>query len=334
MDLISSYKKSLYSAWGYNDYNDWPIKFNSIMHLFVKEFSEEFENDLKEVLKTQKREQVSHRFKNPARIYRIIHSIIYGMKLRCISLEEQREMICLLLQMTSDLKVGDIFNKDGRNIIYVDNSLFSGLNYTHSDTLQSASLQRFFGLMWAYTESLFFRAHDVTKEIHGLYYENDQKILVREYYNLQPKEIWGEMRYVDYSSLKVIAYYSKELDISLDAYNHIFFKKGNYIENMIKYRIEADGKEITIEQLLEQVPNMEECIRSVHDWTERVTSKHIINRYADIYWYRKKVLKDLLDKDWRVPINVREQIEQGDIDQRRMKKLSDRQIEFMINTLA
>lgn len=304
------------------------------MHLFVKEFSEEFENDLNDALKLYRREEISQHFNNPARIYRIIHSIIYGMKLRNIGLEEQRNMVNLLLEMTSDLKHGDIFNKDGRNIIYCDSSIFSNLGYTYCDRLQAARLQRFFGLMWAYTESLFFRAHDVTKEIHGLYYDGDYKVLIREYYNLCPEEIWDKRRYINYSMLKIITYYAKDLDISLDAYNHIFFKAGNYIENMVKYRIEADGKEISLEQLLEQIPNIEDCIKSVHAWTDEVGPKQIINRYADIYWYRKKALKDILNKDWRVPISVREGIEKGDIDQRRMKKLSDRQIEFMINTLV
>lgn len=39
---IQKYKESLKLAWGYNDYNDWPIKFNSIMHLFVTEFTREY----------------------------------------------------------------------------------------------------------------------------------------------------------------------------------------------------------------------------------------------------------------------------------------------------
>lgn len=43
---IQKYKESLKLAWGYNDYNDWPIKFNSIMHLFVTEFTREYLEDL------------------------------------------------------------------------------------------------------------------------------------------------------------------------------------------------------------------------------------------------------------------------------------------------
>lgn len=333
MDIFQEYKKSLYSAWGYNDYNDWPIKFNSIMHLFVKEFAEEFYSELKTAMEKFPRKEISLKFNNPARIYRIIHSVVYGLRLNGLTLDEQRDAVRMMLEMNSDLKSGDIFNRDGRNIIYDGISRFSNYEYIVCDKMQASMLQRFFGLMWAYTESLFFRAHDVTKEIHGLYTDGDYKVLIREYYNLKPKDIWGDLPYTDYSSFKIITYYTKDLSISLDAYNHIFFKGGNYIENMVKYRIEADGKVISLDELLNQIPKMEATIKAVHEWSDNSDSKVIINRYADIYWYRKKVLKDILGLDWRVPKHVRKNIEEGDVDRRRLKKLSDRQIEFMINTL-
>ncbi len=50
-DNLEKYRRSLESAWGYNDYNDWPIKFNSIMHLFIKEFADEFVSDLEKCRK-------------------------------------------------------------------------------------------------------------------------------------------------------------------------------------------------------------------------------------------------------------------------------------------
>ena len=333
MDMFQEYKRSLYSAWGYNDYNDWPIKFNSIMHLFVKEFAEEFYSELKIAMEEFQRKEIALKFNNPARIYRIIHSVVYGLRLSGLTLDEQRDAVRMMLEMNSDLKSGDIFNRDGRNIIYDDISRFSNYVYTVCDKIQASMLQRFFGLMWAYTESLFFRAHDVTKEIHGLYTDGEYKVLIREYYNLRPKDIWGDLPYTDYSSFKIITYYTKDLSISLDAYKHIFFKGGNYIENMVKYRIEADGKVISLDELLNQIPKMEATIKATHEWSDNSDSKAIINRYADIYWYRKKALKDILGLDWRVPEHVRKNIEEGDVDQRRLKKLSDRQIEFMINTL-
>lgn len=333
MNQLTAYKKSLKTAWGYNDYNDWPIKFNSIMHLFLREFSDEFVTDLYEVLQRYDQKEISKKFHNPARIYRIIHSIVYGMKANKISIEKQQEVASIMLNMVSELKSGSPFNENGCNIILNNINQLHEYNYFKSDEVQAMNLQRFFGLMWAYTESIFFRAHDVTKEIHGLYHDGRDRVLIREYYNLRPSEIWSNVTFLDYSNLKFITYYSDELDISLDAYNHIYFNGGNYIKNMIKYRIEADGKEVTLDELMQQIPKVEACINSIHDWAEQSSQTDKINRYADIYWYRKKPLKDLLGKEWGVPQNVKNKVENGTMDERRTSRMSEWQIDFIINTL-
>lgn len=333
MNQLTAYKKSLKMAWGYNDYNDWPIKFNAIMHLFLDEFALEFITDLQKALQSYEREEISESFNNPARIYRIIHSVIYGMKANKFSIEEQQKVAEIMLKMVSDLKSGSPFNENGRNIILDDMDEFHKCDFYVSDEAQATKLQRFFGLMWAYTESLFFRAHDVTKEIHGLYRDGTERVLIREYYNLKPNEIWTDMKFMDYSNLKFITYYSDELDVSLDAYNHIYFNRGNYIKDMQKYRIEADGKQITLDELMNQIPKIETCINLIHEWAKQSSQIDKINRYADIYWYRKKPLKDLLNQNWEVPQKVRDRIENGAIDKRRITRMSDRQIDFIINTL-
>ena len=46
-ERLSLYRNSLSLAWGFVDYNDWPVKLNSIFHLFLKEFGEEFIKDLR-----------------------------------------------------------------------------------------------------------------------------------------------------------------------------------------------------------------------------------------------------------------------------------------------
>ena len=50
---LSNYKQSLRTAWGYNDYNDWPVKLNAVLYLFLKEFTAEFLEDLTEAAKNK-----------------------------------------------------------------------------------------------------------------------------------------------------------------------------------------------------------------------------------------------------------------------------------------
>ncbi|MDE5873317.1 MAG: hypothetical protein K2H07_05325, partial [Lachnospiraceae bacterium] len=68
---LEKYKDSLKSAWGYNDYNDWPIKINSVMHLFLKEFATECMEDIEEIKgNTFLENKLIAEFGNPARVYR------------------------------------------------------------------------------------------------------------------------------------------------------------------------------------------------------------------------------------------------------------------------
>lgn len=71
--------------------------------------------------------------------------------------------------------------------------------------------------MWAYTESIFFRAHEVTKEVHGTYeLEDGQQMIVREYLNLQPDFLWGtQIPFLKYNKIQISAIYNSELKLRI-----------------------------------------------------------------------------------------------------------------------
>lgn len=343
MDLstekLNKYKESLLSAWGYNDYNDWPVKFNSIMHLFGEDFSESFLEDIRVLCeKGYSIQEMALSFGSPARIYRIINAIIYGMKQKKVPLKDQRRVVLYLLDMVQCLKYGSPFNEDGRNIVLssdqVDRDYLENI-FHRAEENEAIYLQRFCGIMWAYTEAIFFRAHDVTKEIHGPYVipAKTDKLLVREYLHLDVQSIWGDFVNLPANNIKIYTVYDKNLSLSIDAYNHLFLCGGNYVKSLKEYRVEIDGKEASIDQLMHLVPYMQETIRKIHEWIKETSWKEHACKYADIYWYRKKPLADMLNKSWEVPEQVYEKIRNGHQSEERLKKMSDRQIELLIKTL-
>lgn len=337
--LLEKYKESLKSAWGYNDYNDWPIKFNSIMHLFLEEFYESFEQEIKICDDQQINDKtIAASFGNPARIYRMINGIIYGMKRKHIDLNVQRNIVCKLLDITSCLKYGSIFNENGKNIIYSPtelNSCLSRISLHKADTEEAQIIQKVCGILWAYTEAIFFRAHDITKEFHGLYTDKDFKgnLLVREYLNLAPTELWPDVKLLPYQKIKIYCLYNSELCLSIDAYNHLFLQEGNYIEDLYGYYITGDGEELTLEQLFLLSKGMFKTISDIQSWVYKNTWVEHTKKYADIYWYRKKPLSDLCCCSNKVPDAVYKKIENGSIDERRTSNLTERQIDLLISTI-
>jgi hypothetical protein len=337
---IQAYKQSLKSAWGYNDYNDWPVKFNSVMHLFLEEFAQEVLDDLEEIRAQGIPPQaVARAFFNPARIYRLINPVLFGMKKLGRSLKQQREITVCLLDLVKQLKYGSEFNEDGINIILGPKELDAvrrEIPFTRADENSSALLQRFCGVMWSYTEAIFFRAHDVTKEIHGPYYVSGSlhNLLIREYMNLNPSRMWRDIPLLPFQSISVYAEYSPDLELSIDSYNHLFLRNGNYKNDLISYAIRCGDELLDINALPKIINMMIETIKHVHQWADRSSWHEITRRYADIYWYRKKPLRDILGLDWTVPEAVYEKIDHGEKDPRRKENLTAEQIDRLIQMIV
>ena len=338
-EYLLKYKESLKSAWGYNDYNDWPIKFNSIMHLFLPNFTDEFLKDLQEIKRIGVNDNIiTESFGNPARIYRIINPIIYGMKKMQTPLNRQREVVINLLKMVENMKVGSIYNEDGNNIILSNNeanSIINELRLEEADKQRSQMLHRFLGLLWTYTEAIFFRAHDVTKEIHGFYsvYNSDLKLLIRDYMNLRPKDLWPDISLPNLKRVTVYTIYKNRLDVSIDAYNHLFFNRGDYVDDLVKFAIICDGKEVLFSELQDLFPELLNTVQCIKDWAASAKKSELIGKYAEIYWYRKKALCDILGKNYRVPREVYEAINSGKPDVRWEKILTPREIDILISLL-
>lgn len=334
-EKLMMYKKSLESAWGFNDYNDWPIKYNSVMHLFLDSFTQEFLDDFK-TLKSRgvTNQEIADAFGNPSRIYRIIHTVIYGMKNLKYSVQEQKRMAVQLLDITSLMKSGSIFNEDGRNIIFNTGELeaVSHMKFHKVEEHNVASqLHRVLGILWAYTEALFFRAHDVTKEIHGLYELNNSSLLIREYLNLMPVNLW-DLSDLGCNKIKIYTIYTKEIEVSIDAYNHLFHHNGSLIDGLFAYRIEIDDKECSLEGLMELIPKLSEDIVKIHQWAKQVDWREKTQKYAEIYWFRKRPLRKMIGLSEDIPSEVVHNIASGQVDERRLKNLTDKQIKYLIYT--
>ncbi len=333
---LEHYKKSLESAWGYNDYNDWPIKVNSIMHLFLEEFASEVIEDIGQI----EREQIDvnrllELFGNPARIYRIVDPTIFGMKRMKLPLEFQRKIVLKMLGYVRLMKAGSEFNEDGKNKILSKEQVkevFQKNQFTKADEQSAMIIQRFCGIIWAYTESIFFRAHEVTKEVHGMYeLEKGNNLVIREYLNLQPYHLWSEtVPYLKYKKIVIYTVYNASLKLVVDSYNHLFLKEGNYKNDMLEYLILADGKKIDIKELEDLVSDAMKTITEIHNWADTQNWKVLANKYADIYWYRKKPFREVLKKNYQVPDVVRENIANGLPDERRKHNLSEKQISRLI----
>ena len=327
---VTQYRRTIGQAWSHGDTNVWPVKLNAAIHLFLKEFGAELLDDLA-WLEGDGRTlaEIARPFYNPSRLYRVIDSVIYSMRRNGYSMAEQRATVIKLLDLTRTLKYGSEFNEDGCNTIYDPASAEAVAAATLTEPIGSVAESRlvhsFCALMWAYTECIFFRAHDVTKEIHGPYAVagGTRTFLVKEYLNARPADLWPQVPLLPCATIKVFKQYRPQVRIRIDALNHLYHDGGQLVPNLEACAVEADGVRQDIGILAEWMRTMQQTIIAITRHVDSIGWNERVLKYADIFWFRKKPLREQRGGDWRVPLQVQDRIRHGSENERRRTPLSD-----------
>lgn len=312
------------------DNEKYPIRDSRVNHMFLAEYASEFISDLNE-LKSRgySAKDIGLLFCNPTRLMRMIHLLQGGAKGLGYSASQQQALVLELLGIIESIKYGSIYNEDNRNILLspkqVD-ELLAKTDLVEACDKSSAKFHRFCGLMWSYSEAPYFVAHDVGMEQHGLYEHDGVKILVRDFMNLRPTDLWEECRIFPLNKIKLVCAYKPGFEIDFDVFYNTFATKGNPVNELVSYAITADDRPIDLSETDAIVESASKVIKSISEKIDSWSMHDIARKYAEVYWYRKRPLADALGKDWRPPKKVFENIEAGEIKPERTKNLTPEQI--------
>ncbi len=144
-------------------------------------------------------------------------------------------------------------------------------------------------------------------ERQGPYFANNNEvILIRNYFNLNPKEIWPIKN--KYQSVKMHLKYSQGINIQLDYANHI--KSSNSLQDkLISFSIIADKKQIaTLSEICSLSKYFSHLAKEQAERINRLSPLRIIKKGAEIYYYRYKNFFDYYKEDWRPPQQVYDRI--------------------------
>lgn len=334
-ERLQRYRESLKRAWMHNgDANVWPVKLNAAMHLFVSEFGECLMSDLTQLEAAgESPAEIAALLGNPARPYRMIDFTIYSMRRRRFPLAQQRDVVLKLLRITRALKYGSEFNEDGSNIILPparSDEILRELAECESCTAEeSAVLHRLCALLWAYTEAVMFRAHDVTKELHGPYRCSTTRgqLIVKEYLNLRPEVLWRHIPLLPCQSIRVSLHYADNVAFRIEWHNRVYHDGAPLVPSLHGYRIEIDGNRVGLEATADLMSSMKQTIAAISRNLSQATWNERVAKYAEIFWYRKKPLADRLGRDWRPPQEVFAAIQYGSESDARRACLSSQACE-------
>jgi hypothetical protein len=321
-NLVDDFKEAILEVWQRDGKTTWPIDLNSVSHLFIGDFDKELLEDI-QALQQQglTSTEICRLFVIPQRIIRLIIPFVQGMGALGLSRDQRTGHVHYLLSLVEELKYGDPSNRDGRNIVLspqqtspvIDKSRLSP-----ADAQSSRLVQLLCGVLWAFAETLFFKTHGFVREFHGPYLRpgEDRQYLVRDFICLKPVEVWEECGKLRYSNARVVTAYD-QLDLTVDIYNHVSIQKEkSFIKSLHSYYVECDGKLLSPREIEQLYRELSEVLGAVNKRVEAMGWKMRTEKYAEIFWYSKKRLKDRLAEDWSLPDKIRRKIHNGELKSR------------------
>lgn len=329
LEKVARYRHSMRVGWGKGDTNEWPVKLNAAMHLFLREFGEELLDDLAWLeAHGHSLDGLARDFYNPARFFRVIDAVIYGMRRNRYAVPRQREVILKLLAMAKALKHGSEFNEDGRNIVYDEDGArqaWGRLGPRGASLKESQTIHQLCAALWAYTEAICFGAHDLTKEFHGPYAgpAGGGRLLVKEFLNLRPSLLWPDVPLLPFQTVVVYQQYAEAIRLAVDALGHVSHEGGRLVPSLEAWAIEFDGVPQDIAAAAGLIPRIQASVAAIARQMASATWNEKVLKYAEVFWFRKKPLADRRGRDWRVPAHVRETIAAGSENVRWKGRLPD-----------
>ena len=334
-NLVDDFKDAILEVWQRDGKTTWPIDLNSVSHLFIGDFDKEFLEDIQALQKEGlASNEICRLFVIPQRIIRLKMPFVQGMGALGLSRDKRAEQVHYLLSLVDELKYRDPSNRDGWNIVLSPEESSVVIDQSRlslSDTQSSRLVQLLCGVLWAFTETLFFKTHGFVREFHGPYLRpgEDRQYLVRDFVCLKPVELWEDCSKLRYSKVRVVTAYD-QLDLTVDIYNHVSIQKEkNYVKSLQSYYVECDGKLLSSSEIEQFYRELTEVMAFVNKKVESMSWQMRAEKYAEIFWYSKKNLKNRLGEDWAVPDRVRRKIRDGELKSEH-RQMGERELKVLL----
>src|SRR2546428_2399922 len=317
-ERLLRFRESIIIPLANTDADKWPIRSGRISRLCLDEFSSDFFEDIHFLRQQNMSEQsIAALFGTPTHLWRMSHHLLNGLRLLCASLETQQQAMLTLLEIISYLKYGDLFCSDGANIIWSPALVADTADDLEPIVEPDAArlVHQLAGILWAYAESLYFVAHELSVEIHGPYkVSGGFSLLVRDFFDLHPYSLWPTIdSLVSHQTVRIMVLY-KHLEVHLDVYNNLYVDTGKrLIDEALFFKVFIDGHTASLLQVQQLILEASRAIEVISNEVNSWSLEQIARQYIHIFWWRKAVLCKALQKDWRPPEKVLKRVVERNI---------------------
>ncbi|MFH0971002.1 MAG: hypothetical protein V1835_00395, partial [Candidatus Micrarchaeota archaeon] len=123
-------------------------------------------------------------------------------------------------------------------------------------------------------------------------------LIVREYTDCKPIEIWGESRLNPAKHVKILTAYNPAAGIGMDWIEHIYAKK-NLPRNLTHFAIWADGKWLGMDDAIELRHKFEECAAEQFERFSNLPYEEVKKKLITFRYYELKEFYTELGMEWR-----------------------------------
>jgi hypothetical protein len=304
---------------GMNMKTNWPLNGAQIDSYFDVDEALDMYYRIKKLRETKDIKEIADMMPAPD-IIRIFlqHNAIIGLKVARklkideISIDDRIDYLLFLFDILREKVNGDIFCLDGRNSLLSEPEVEKILFETDWDEASDVDKRRI-SLLTVMGNNLSYTLYFDPFMTGGFYlhgpYDASKKfgdktvLIVREYHNLNPKELWPDLD-MPYKKLKILAVY-KNLDIKINFVNHPV-TKDSIGDKLIAYKVYLDGKEISIDKV-DELTELFQKVSSTQ--TKKVNSWNDLDKVrmgAKIAFYLFKDLREKMGDNW-IPQNYIEE---------------------------
>lgn len=241
----------------------------------------------------------------PSRVAQIMHSI-YGLSSSGLRDYEKRDLVDSLISIISSRRV-DPFCKNQSNILYSQSEidkLFSRVRVENKTQdanwlRKSQLLSRINALLFSLCDVLHVCQHAASHEFHGPYIIKESQVIIREYYDLKPIEVWPILKNLPFNRITTLEIY-QGVNINFSFFNHIIPTSSlpDNLTGMVVVKNNDFLDYYTVEELDELLADLSLTMKDITNEVIPFSKTDWICKYVEMHYYVLQPLANLVGEDW------------------------------------
>ena len=308
----------------------WPVHIGSVAPYFSDHEASDLFSKLRQISKEHESLKILRKLQiGPTVTKGLLMDLIVGLKVTKppITVDERVWFVEYMFDAIEKLQYGDIFCRDGRNLILGPSEVQDLYEETPWIWLDSPESNQELGrsiykasagtnvLKW----SLYFYGWgDVGYETHGPYEvtaDNGRKfrLVIRDFSDPKPTLLWKSMESFPYDSIQIMALHDWETELTVNIFGHLIDKR-SLLDTTVALYLEANG---VPSRTLDTVEALTKCVldRVIKQQSliDTMSKEEVIKKFVEGRYYAFRRWRWYFQEDWYPPKEVLQRIEKWGI---------------------